>query len=193
MTDDRAATIGGIALLERAITYTLGSLLMVTGRALRQPTPCRGWNLGDLLEHMNDSLAALTEAVDVGDVAMQLPVREPSAVDPVARLRDLACRLLGGWAAADDRAAVSVGGCPVTTGIVTSAGALEVTVHGWDVAQACGRDRPIPPSLAAELLDLSPLFVTDADRPGRFGRPVEVSPLAGPADRLIAFLGRVPG
>ena len=67
-----------------------------------------------------------------------------------------------------------------------------MAVHGWDVARACGRDRPVPPSLAEELLDLSPLFVSAADRPGRFAPPVDVPPLAGPGDRLVAFLGRRP-
>jgi hypothetical protein len=42
------------------------------------------------------------------------------------------------------------------------------------------------------MLELSPLFVTDADRPARFAAPIDVPPLAGPGDRLIAFLGRHP-
>ncbi|HEX8631181.1 MAG TPA: TIGR03086 family metal-binding protein [Catenuloplanes sp.] len=196
MTDNQsaAATIGGIALLERAINYTLGSLLMVTPVALSRPTPCPRWDLGDLLEHMNDSLAALTEAVDFGDVALTPPVGDlDGSVDPVRRLRDRACRLLGAWAAAGDRAAVSVGGCPVTTGIVAGAGAIEVAVHGWDVARACGRERPVPASLAEELLDLAPLLVTGDERPGRFAPAVPVPARAAPGDRLLAFLGRRPG
>jgi hypothetical protein len=75
---------------------------------------------------------------------------------------------------------------------VTSTGALEVAIHGWDVARSCGHRRPIPRSLAEEMLELSPLFITDADRPVRFAAPVDVPPLAGPADRLVAFLGRHP-
>jgi len=66
-------------------------------------------------------------------------------------------------------------------------------MHGWDVAHACGHPRPIPQHLAEELLLISPLLVTDADRPARFAAPVAVSPHAGPADRLVAFLGRCPG
>jgi uncharacterized protein (TIGR03086 family) len=69
---------------------------------------------------------------------------------------------------------------------------VEIAVHGWDVAQACGRPRPIPPQLAEELLQLAPLLVTDADRPGRFAPPVAVPAGASPGDRLVAFLGRGP-
>jgi uncharacterized protein (TIGR03086 family) len=77
--------------------------------------------------------------------------------------------------------------------LIAGAGAIEVTVHGWDVAAACGRPRPIPDELADELLDLSVLLVRGPDRPGRFGRPVAVPVDASPGDRLLAYLGRHPG
>lgn len=195
MADERttASLLDGVGLLERAITYTLGSLHLVTPEVLSHPTPCRDWDLRALLGHMNDSLAALHEAVDIGylDLVPAVDGGDP-AVDPVAALRNRACRLLGAWANVDSHEVVSVAGCPLTTGIVTGTGAVEIAVHGWDVAQACGRPRPLPASLAEELLPLSPLFVTDADRPVRFAAPVDVLPPAGPEDRLIAFLGRHP-
>jgi uncharacterized protein (TIGR03086 family) len=195
MADKRAtaASIGGIALLERAINYTLGSLQIVTPETLSHPTPCRDWDLRALLGHLNDSLLALSEAVDLGHVDADGSVGDGDPPgDPVAGLRNRARQLLGAWTAADRRHLVSVAGSPLTAGIVTGTGAVEVAIHGWDVARACGWHRPIPPSLAEELLELSPLLVTDADRPVRFARPVDVPPLAGPGDRLIAFLGRRP-
>jgi uncharacterized protein (TIGR03086 family) len=198
MTDNRAtaALVDGIGLLERAINYTLGSLLIVTPQAMFRPTPCRRWDLRALLAHMNDSLLALYQAVAAGrvdlDGALALDDIDP-AVDPVDALKRRACRLLGAWANADDsHGLVSIGGSPLTAGIVTRTGAIEIAVHGWDVARACGYNRPIPPALAEELLDVAPLVVTDSDRPARFAAPVAVSPLAGPADRLLAFLGRHP-
>jgi uncharacterized protein (TIGR03086 family) len=195
MTDERAtaALIGGIALLERAINYTLGSLQLVTPKDMSRPTPCRDWDLRALLAHMNDSLLALHEAINIGHVDVDVsPVDNGSTVDLVASLRSRACQLLGAWAGADSDHMISVAGRPLTTGIVTSTGAIEIAVHGWDVARACGQHRPIPPSLAEEMLDLSPLLVADADRPTRFAAPVDVPPLAGPGDRLVAFLGRHP-
>jgi uncharacterized protein (TIGR03086 family) len=197
MTDNRAtaAHIGGTALLERAINYTLGSLHAVTPEALAYPTPCRNWDLLALLRHMYDSLLALHEAIDVGRVDLDMPDSAGPAADqadePAASLRNLACRVLGAWTNAD-RQTISIAGCPVTTALVTGAGAIELTMHGWDVARACGQRRPIPRSLAEEMLDLSPFLVTDADRPTHFAPPVDLPPLAGPSDRLIAFLGRNP-
>jgi uncharacterized protein (TIGR03086 family) len=197
MTDERAAAalIGGITLLERAINYTLGSLHLVTPEALSRPTPCRDWDLCALLGHLDESFSALHEALADGRLGVDEPTR--SAVvdqpgDPAFGLRSRACDLLGAYTSARGRRLVSIAGSPLTTAVVMSTGAIEVAIHGWDIASACGQHRPIPPSLAEEMLDLSPLFVTDADRPGRFAAPVELPPLAGPADRLVAFLGRHP-
>jgi uncharacterized protein (TIGR03086 family) len=180
---------GGVGLLERAIGYALGSLHLVTSEALTRPTPCRDWDLRALLQHMNDSLAALHEAVDSGHIGLEPATGEP-ATDLVAALRESACRLLGAWTR-QDRQWVSVADRELTGVIVTCAGALEIAVHGWDVARACDADRPIPDQLAAELLHLSVLFVPPGDRPGRFDPPVTPEKQADPSGQLTAFLGRI--
>jgi uncharacterized protein (TIGR03086 family) len=190
MIDDAAALVGGVGLLERAVNYTLGSLRLVAPELMPRPTPCRDWDLRALLAHMNDSLLALYEAADIGHVELDVP--DAGGGDPVSTLRDRACRLLGAWSAAENADTVSIGGNPLTTSILTSAGAVEIAAHGWDVGQACGQSRPLPEPLAEELLELAPFFVTADDRPSRFGRAVPVSPLAGASDRLLAFLGRQP-
>lgn len=188
------ALTGGVALLERAMGYTLGSLRLVTPADMSRPTPCHDWDLRALLLHANDSLLALYEAVAAHHVELDAATGiDDPAEDPVATLRSRASRVLGAWAtAASAPDLVSVGGCPLTADIVAAAGAVEVAVHGWDVAAACGHQRPIPPLLAEEMLQLAPLFVTDADRPRRFGAPVELPWPSSPSERLIAFLGRHP-
>ncbi|GAA4061383.1 TIGR03086 family metal-binding protein [Nonomuraea soli] len=186
---------GGLALLERAISYTLGSLVLVTPQALDRPTPCSAWDLRALLAHMDDSLAALFEAADLGEVEYDpAPVgrhRASQAVgDPVASLRLRACRLIGAWTWAGEEGVVTVGGCPLTAMTVAGVGAIEVAVHGWDVAMACGQNRPIPGPLATELMELAPVLIDDDDRPVRFAARVPVGPAATPGERLLAYLGR---
>ena len=195
MTGHRAAAplVGGVALLERAISYALGSLQAVV--SLSMPTPCSDWDLGALIAHLDDSLAALHEAVEAGHVGLEIPVPVPRPADPagtVRALRDRAGRVLGAWVNAGGPGTVTVAGSPLTAEVVATAGAVEVTVHGWDVATACGLDHPIPPSLAADLLRFLPLLVTDADRPARFAPPVAIPLHATPPDRLLAHLGRRP-
>jgi uncharacterized protein (TIGR03086 family) len=110
----------------------------------------------------------------------------------VARVRDRACHLLGSWLGEDRREPVSIGGRTLPASVLTSTGAIEIAVHGWDVARACGQRRPIPPRLAQELLVLASLLVRRADRPARFAPPVRPAPQATPSDHLLAFLGRQP-
>lgn len=200
---------GGVALLERAMAYTLGGLLLVTPEAMTNPTPCDGWDLRALLLHMNDSLLTLHEAIAFGHVDIDSNIHgnihgagelgDPHAdygdpvLDPVASLRNRACRMIGAWANAHGPRDISIADRALTPGIVAAAGAVEVAVHGWDVSRACGQDRQVPAALAEELLDLSPLFVLDADRPSRFAPRLDLSSdLDSPSDRLVAFLGRRP-
>ncbi|HET6624873.1 MAG TPA: TIGR03086 family metal-binding protein [Nocardioidaceae bacterium] len=185
-----APLVGGVGLLERAMAYTLGSLQLVTGAAMTRPTPCADWDLRELLRHMNDSLQALHEAGDRGRVEVRAQDYGDPDRDPVLTLRNRACSMLGSWTSATDHDWVTVDGRPLTGGVVTATGALEIAVHGWDVARACGHDRPIPPALADELLPLARLLVTADDRPTRFAPPAPLPPLADPGARLLAFVGR---
>jgi uncharacterized protein (TIGR03086 family) len=81
---------------------------------------------------------------------------------------------------------------PLSWDVVAVAGALEMAVHGWDIAQACGRDLSIPAGLAERLLASCPLLVGAGDRHSRFAPAVPVPRSAGPGDRLVALLGRQP-
>jgi uncharacterized protein (TIGR03086 family) len=188
------ALLGGVALLERAVCYALGCLQLVGVDVLTHATPCPEWDLTALLWHLDDALVAMLEAVvgcriELGDSWGALP----PAGDPVGVVRAHARELVGACSRAEHaRGTVEIGGLPVSTALVATTGAIEIAVHGWDVAQSCGRHRPLPPLLATDLLELAPLFVTGPDRPGRFGPQVELPRGANPADRLVAFLGRNP-
>jgi uncharacterized protein (TIGR03086 family) len=195
MNEQGSALAAGVALLERAIDYTLGSLRIVTTATLCRATPCARWDVQALLAHMHDSFEALNEAA-TGDIGAD-PVANGRASpahgrDPALLLRDGATAVLGTWAGKIRSDAVSIGGCAMTTPMVAAVGAIEITVHGWDVARSCGEHRPIPPLLAEELLDLVQLFVTWEDRPFRFAAPLPVPGYAPAQDHLLAYLGRDP-
>ena len=185
-----SAAFDGAALLERAVGYTRGCLSLVAGADPSAPTPCARWDLRALLTHMDDSLAALTDAAEIGYVDLvPAPAGDPALlVDP---LRVRACALLAAWSQPGP-GDVTVADRVLPADLLAAAGALEVAVHGSDVARACGAHRPLPTALARDLLDLLPLLVDDADRPHRFADPLDVPPHADAGTRLLAALGRPP-
>ncbi|MGN9838433.1 TIGR03086 family metal-binding protein [Nonomuraea sp. H19] len=185
------ALTAGVALLERAIDYTLGSLRVVTPATLCRATPCAGWTLHTLLEHVTDSLRTLNDAASGHNHA---PARRATACagNPALLVRDDATEVLGVWAGTLGNDLIPIHDRHLTSPMVAAVGAIEIAVHGWDVARTCGEQRPIPPLMAEELLDLARLFVTQEDRPDRFGRQVTVPACAPAQDHLLAYLGRDP-
>ena len=195
--DPASRVLDGASLLERAVGYTRGSLQLVASTPLTAATPCRSWNLLALLQHMNDSLAAFTEAAQIGYVDL-VPVRDSTGEAGrlgdaggvlVERLRGRACALLAAWTHPQPRS-IRVADRALRSDLLAAAGALEIAVHGWDVAQACGVDRPFPAALATDLLQVVPVLVSEEDRPSRFADLVDVPPHAPPGTRLLAALGR---
>ena len=190
MTDTSTAATG-VELLERALGYTRTVLASVTDELLDRRTPCRSWDLGELLAHMEDALDAFTEGAHGRvDCAAQPDPRRPVALR-VTALRDKACALLGAWAGTVP-ASVEVGGLRLDTALLARAAALEVAVHGWDVAQATGLGTRLPEALARDLMSVAQQLVGEADRGLRFG-PARPGTDDAPADvRLLRFLGRAP-
>jgi uncharacterized protein (TIGR03086 family) len=182
--------LSGAGLLERAVAYTRASLQLVAGISPDARTPCERWDLLALLHHMDDSLAAFTDAADIGYVDLAPVHRDDDVAALVGALKSRACALLAAWAHHPGSRDVSVDDRVLRSDLLAAAGSLEIAVHGWDVAQACGVDRPLPAALALELLDVVPLFVDDDDRPGRFADPVDVAVHSRPSTRLLAALGR---
>jgi uncharacterized protein (TIGR03086 family) len=192
-----AGLSSGLELLETAVSYALASAGMATPQFLSRPTPCPGWDLETLLDHLSESIAVLREAIsaEAADVGANgaPPGRPGPEPDPVARLCGQAVRLLAARAAAGPaERRVAIGDRELTASMVGLTGAIEITVHGWDISVACGARRPVPPGLASALLPIAPLLVTPATRAGLFATPVRLPGPACPGDQLVAFFGRQP-
>ena len=185
-------------LLAGAISYMLGVCAPIGPGEMALSTPCADWDLARLLGHLCESMADLETALRTGCLDLDgLPGRTEG--DPVEALRDRAAELLcAGYCYGGPERFVAVGGLPIPAGLVACTGAVEIAVHGWDVAAArarAGRARgvqetPIPAALATRMLRLGPLLV--AGRGGLFALPVAVSAEASPGDQLVGYLGRDP-
>jgi len=188
------APVSSVGLLAAAVRYALGGAALVAPPLLARPTPCRGWDLEMLLDHLGDSIGVLHDAMTTAGVpADAAPGRSGLGPDPVARLRGQAARLLDACGAGGPtERRVAVGDRALAASMVAVTGAIEVTVHGWDLWVACGARRPVPPGLAAVLLPIAPLLITPGTRPGLFADPVRLPGPASPGDQLVAFCGRQP-
>jgi uncharacterized protein (TIGR03086 family) len=189
-----AALTRGLWLLRTAVGYALATAGSASSAGLVAPTPCTGWDLGILLAHLADSMGVLAEAIAAGPAVPGPPPHGgPSGGDPLVTLHCRAAGLLAACAGAGpDERPVVIGDRWMPASMTAVAGALEITVHGWDIAASCGTPRPVPPGLAAVLLPVAPLLVTPATRPGLFADPVRVPGRTVPGDQLVAFLGRQP-
>jgi uncharacterized protein (TIGR03086 family) len=183
----------GLELLDSAVSYALSGAALCTAQLLRRPTPCQGWDLAALLDHVSDSIGVLHQAITGGSASAAPPGYPGPGPDPVVRLRGQAARLLDACAAAGPaERRVAIWDRELTASMVAVTGAIEITVHGWDISVACGARQPVPPGLAAVLLPIAPLLITPGTRPGLFAGPVRLPGPASPGDQLVAFLGRQP-
>ncbi|MET0741055.1 MAG: TIGR03086 family metal-binding protein [Candidatus Nanopelagicales bacterium] len=189
MTAALDALAPAVELLERSLAYTRTTLASVPSDPLRWavPTPCAEWDLAALLAHMNDALDAFNEA-SYGAVGLDL-MRQPDVT--IAGIQRKACALLGAWSGSYP-AVVWVGDAHLPGRLLAATAALEITVHGWDVAQATGHPAAIPSALADDLLLFTAYVIAPEDRGRRFAAPVPVDDPASSADRLLAVTGRDP-
>src|SRR3954447_19623635 len=157
-----------VAVLDSAVTWTHSCLQFARTSDLTLPTPCSAWNLGDLLAHMEDSLEALGEAAELGRVKVSEVADPQDAGRTIDRLVQRACATRAAWLHRLTSAPISVGDLALGRDTLAMVGALEIAVHGWDVAQAVGHDRRIPEDLAARLYPVATVVVTPRERGSRF-------------------------
>lgn len=184
----------GLELLAAVVSYALATASTATPQQLRRPTPCAGWDLEKLMDHVSDSMEVINEAIAARQVRSDRPPGyDTRAADPIGRLHRQAAMLLhtcattgpgDGLIAIRDRA--------LTSRCVAATGAIEIAVHGWDISAARGSRQPVPAGLAAVLLPVAPLLIPARIRPGLFADPVRLAGPACPGDELVAFLGRKP-
>ncbi|GEP39952.1 TIGR03086 family protein [Nocardioides psychrotolerans] len=176
---------GAVELLDRSLAYTRVALAAVTDDRLSARTPCERWDLARLLAHMEDALDAFGEGA-TGTV--RLTTTTPAA-GRVRTLQQKACALVGAWSH-EVPPSVTVGGRALDTSVLALTAALEITVHGWDVAWSVGLDHPVPDALADRLLPVARTLVTPSDRGTRFAAPTLPDLSCSASALLLGHLGR---
>lgn len=167
----------------------------VTDSDLKAPTPCPGYTVGDLLDHVNGLSVAFTmaarktplEGTGSGDAA-RLPLDFRESVP--ARLNELAqaWRVPPAW-----EGMTRAGGIDLPGEVAAAVALDEIVLHGWDLARATGQDFTVDEGL----LQVVHGFVSEIgpdDRDGSlFGVAVEVDSNAPLLERVLGLSGRDPG
>ncbi|WP_412515384.1 TIGR03086 family protein [Actinomadura madurae] len=179
MTDLLAFDATALALLGHDVA-------LVPDAAMKNPTPCEGWTVADLLHHMNEEHEALARA--------QLPPIEVTG-DPRDAFARIAARCLAAFERAGETVDLPKYG-PIPTETVFGVHGVDMLVHRWDLARALGDTPTVPTRLAEIALPLARTSTAPGsplNGPGGVYRPPLPEDPARPAiDNLAALLGRDP-
>lgn len=163
------------------------------------PTPCVDWNVRQLANHLIATLhlgrALLSDEIPtVQSGPGQVPVEDLVGDDLIGAYRD-GVELLMTATTSD-----AVGRTHVTPlGEMPGAGlagftALDVFVHGWDLAKATGQTAILDGGLAETLLGFAQQAINDSTgtRAPLIGPEVRVAATDDSVTRLVGYLGRRP-
>ncbi|AXH98019.1 TIGR03086 family metal-binding protein [Ornithinimicrobium avium] len=164
----------------------------------RRPTPCEGWDVRALVNHLTAEhlwaprLLAGESLAEVGDDY----AGDVLGDDPVAVWHHAVTTSLLAWADVapeDELREIEVSSGPITLREYADQMLVDLVVHAWDLAAALG----LPHLPVAEAVHRA----TEYERPrtghgqgidGLF-RPAVPTTSTDPLDRLVAMLGRDPG
>ena len=170
-------------LFERGSWWTRSKVAGASDR-LGDPTPCDGWEVRTLLDHLVDALRYFAATGRGEEAAL------PSATPPAAIGDDP----LGAYDAMREETlrAYREPGVIEKTGPSLGIAFADQLVHGWDLARATGQDATIPEDLASAAFGMLDGKLADEHRGRAFAPAVDVPHSASVQDRLLAYTGRQP-
>ena len=178
---------------ERALHATATIVDGVAERQMDLPTPCDGWSVHELLNHIvggNFWAAELAAGKTIDEVGDRLD-GDMLGDDPSAAYRasaEVAAAAFNAPGAMDAPCAVSYG--PVPGSVYCGHRIVDVAIHGWDLAKATGQDTTLDPELVDAVAAIVAPQVDLLSGSGMFGTTVVVAADADAQTRLLSQLGR---
>jgi uncharacterized protein (TIGR03086 family) len=179
----------------QALAHTRGYVAGVKATQLGDPTPCDGWDVKTLLNHIisgNFWVRPLVEGKTIEEVGDQFEgdLVGDDPADAYNRSADDAAAAFRQAGAMESPVAVSYG--PVPGSVYCGHRFIDVLIHGWDVAEATGQDTTLPPALVTACWEVvQPQAELLADS-GAFGADHDVPDDADQQTKLLRLLGRHP-
>jgi uncharacterized protein (TIGR03086 family) len=184
--------VDAVSQLDRAHDVMHMLLANLPKDALDAPTPCDGYDVHALLNHVIGGAQMFALCASGQPVPHDDPTDDLVGADPVASWDDAAASSSAAWRRAgvlDGEVTLPFATLP---GVVALNVALaETVIHAWDVARASQQSTRFPDDLAQLAFDIGRQIVTDDFRgPETFGPECAPPPGAHVADQLAAFAGR---
>ena len=146
-------------------------------------TPCEGWTVRDLLDHVLETQRYFAASARGEDPARPGPTPVPShSQDPARDVVAVQEEVLD---------AFGRDGAVERAGMLLGIAFTEQLLHGWDLARATGQDSRMPDRLAEAAFSMIHGRFTEEQRQGVFGPELPAGQDAGPQERLLAYTGRV--
>jgi uncharacterized protein (TIGR03086 family) len=182
--------------LARAFTSTRAIVAAVEPEQLDAPTPCVSWTVRDIINHLIAGSYWFAAAMQTG-TAPPFGDTDYCASDYLAAYDEGIAATLTAFrapGALEQTLTLHFGTMPARAFLVLATN--DAFAHGWDIARAIGLSTELDPELAHQLLPPVVAWIQPANRGADtempFG-PVRTAPAdATAADRLAAFLGRIP-
>ena len=178
-----------------ALDATRDVVAGITDDQWSAPTPCAGWDVRALLNHVvagnwwASRLVAGATIEEVGD-AYDGDILEPSPLGEYHESAVAAARAFEAPGAMEAPCAVSYG--PVPGSVYAGHRLLDVAIHGWDLAVATGQPSPLTPELVDALWRVLEPQLDMLRASGMFGTEQPVPAGADATTRLLLTLGRTP-
>ena len=189
------ATTDPVSLLSIALDQTGAIMAGIRHDQKHLPTPCRSWDVGELMAHLIHDLAQFTERAAGGSPDWSAP-RASVKGDLVAAYNAGATGLIKAWRASGDLGGTieMPGMGEVPKRFPVDQQIAEFSVHGWDLAVATGQSTHLDPQVAGVALawaqtTLRPQFRGLEEEGKAFGPEVQLPEDAPLSDRLAAFFG----
>jgi uncharacterized protein (TIGR03086 family) len=180
--------------IDKAAASTTNVAHGVKPEQLSQPTSCPEWNVQGLMTHMVGgyhyfgAVAAGENPARGGGEGQAPPPSDAASLEAAVKKAAQNWRRPG---ALDGTWNSPFGEVP--RAVAATINAIEIYIHGWDLAQATGQKVDADPELVALMGDSARQIMQPASREsGAFGAEVATGPDASDLDKLVAYLGRQP-
>jgi uncharacterized protein (TIGR03086 family) len=184
--------------MAKAAASALAVVRNVKPDQLAAPTPCKEWDVRQVVNHLifwsafRSELAARKEKAPADDPVTEQTdfTAEPGWPDMLARQLDRAVAAWGERGAMEGDTGLAGGSMPARMIAMMMIG--ELVVHGWDIARATGQSIDTDPDVLAMAHEMAVEMGDMGRKYGSFGEEVRVPEDAPLLDRVLGLSGRDP-